>query len=96
MIPLLSLQQSALGQRHRSCWRNAGMATNCQSAVNAYRARAAVNSLIRGIILILKSWCPNAMGPYVFKSPAAVARGMSQMMASCNNSWTTAPRMMAQ
>ena len=55
-----------------------------------------MNLRMRGVISILMSYCPKAMGLYASKSPVAVPLGISQMMASCHDSGTYAPRRMAR
>ena len=55
-----------------------------------------MNLLMRGVISILISHCGKATGLYSLKSPVAVPLGNSQMMASCNDSGTSAPRRMAR
>ena len=54
------------------------MAPNCQSVAIPLRARIAVNLRMRGVISILMSYCPNAMGLHASKSlwsyPWALAR----------------------
>ena len=54
-----------------------------------------MNLRMRGVISILMSCYPNAMGPYASKSPVAVPLGITQMMASSHDSGTSAPQRMA-
>ena len=74
-----------------------GMAPNCQSAAIPLRATTAVNLRMRGgVISILMSCCPNAMGLNASKSPVVVPLDISQMMVSCHDSGTSAPQRMAR
>ena len=72
-----------------------GVTQNCQSAANPLRARSAVNLLTRGVMSIRMFCCPNALGLYASKFSVAVPLGISQMMASCQDSRTYAPCRMA-
>ena len=65
------------------------MAPKCQSAANPVRAKTAVNLRMRGDMSIRMSCCPSAMGLYTSKFPVAVPLGISQIMASCQDSGTS-------
>ena len=68
------------------------MAPNCQSAASPLRAKTAVNLRMRGVMSIRMSCCPSAIGLYSTRLPVAVPFGISQIMASCQDSGTSAPR----
>ena len=68
------------------------MAPNCQSAANPLRARTAVNLRMRGVMSIRMSCCPSVGGLYSSTLPVAVPLGVSQIMASCQDSGTSAPQ----
>ena len=54
-----------------------------------------MNLRMRGVMSIRMSCCPSAIGLYSSRLPVAVPLGISQIMASCQDSGTSAPRRIA-
>ena len=83
-------------QEHRGCRRSAWHGPELPPCSHPLTSQAAVNLRMRGVISLLMSRCPNPMGLYATKSPVVVPLEIGQMMASCDDSETFAPRSMAR
>ena len=95
MVFLLPTLQLALGQEHRGSRRGAWHGPELPVRTSPLRATTGVNLRMRGVMSIRMSCCPSAIGLYSSRLPVAVPLGISQIMASCQESGTSAPRRIA-
>ena len=94
VILLLPTLQPVLGQEYRGSRRGArhGPELPVRSHPLAQKEHRALNLHMRRAMSIRMSYCPSAMDLYSFTFPVAVPLGISQIMASCQDSGTSCTR----
>ena len=95
VILLLLTLQPALGQEHRGTRRGAWHGPELPVRSQPLARQDGREPPHEGVMSIRISCCPSAMGLYLSRLPVAVPLGISQIMASCQDAGTSAPRRMA-